>query len=471
MIKNQKQMFIVIGAFVLTLLLGTTAYAFFNYTRTGASNVIKTGRIAFNADQSAQVTLSDLFPITVGDNETVTASTPGVGSLSIHVTGDTSYEEGIEYLIKAINVTGDNGTNLPISIAISYEANTGKTIGTPDDSYFTNRGGNSSVYKVLSNDTISEGKELVVGYIAPDNNGTGIDGTLTILVYLDARNIVITDTYPEGIVREVKEAGYTSAACETALAGVTGASTYCATASSLQTAINNGSLTDAQMTLLVNAGLVDEYTDGTTDTWVGDRTVLTTSEWNSLQASGVSFQVKVEANEGTWVTAPVASAPTIDTCQGCVYTYTTTTLSAGNNGTVMQASDYDEDYRNVITETRKHFLGLKLDDNTHQITDVYACGIKGEDPNNGTPFCLMSAISGDAFNTNFATVNNLWNNTCTAYSMGGTRYCLGAVSVSIVSNQQTTKVGIGTEDVTYGTMNMTDYCKVEYSSSATCIES
>ena len=32
------------------------------------------------------------------------------------------------------------------------------------------------------------------------------------------------------------------------------------------------------------------------------KTVFTTTEWNSLQTNGVSFQVKVEANEGIWVT-------------------------------------------------------------------------------------------------------------------------------------------------------------------------
>ena len=40
---------------------------------------------------------------------------------------------------------------------------------------------------------------------------------------------------------------------------------------------------------------------GTTNEWVDGRTVFTTTEWNSLQQNGVSFQVKVEANEGIWV--------------------------------------------------------------------------------------------------------------------------------------------------------------------------
>ena len=249
MIKSRKQMFIVVGVFCLILMLGTVTYAFFNYTRTGTANTIKTGRIAFNAEQGDRVTLDGLFPITTTGE--VTSSTPGVGSLSIHVTGDTTYNEGIEYLVKAVNVTGSNGTELPISIKISYEANNNKTIGTLDENYYTNRGGNSSVYKVLSTSTIEDNGDLVVGYIAPGQ--TRIDGNIVIMAWLDAANIAITDTYYEN-----------------------------ADATPAPTAPN------------------DEY--GTTEEWVDNRTVFTTEEWNALSSSGVSFQIRVEAQEGTWVT-------------------------------------------------------------------------------------------------------------------------------------------------------------------------
>lgn len=240
----------VVGIAILVVGLVGVTYAFFNYTKTGAANNIQTGRMFFDAEQGDEVTLSDLFPISVNGN--VTPETPGVGSVTIHVTGDTSYGEGIEYRVKAVNVTSTSGSSsLPISINISYSANgTGKTIGTEDSNYFTNRGGSSSVYKVLTTDTITEGGDLVVGYIAPGS--TGIDGNIVISAYLDAENIAITDTYPE-------------------------------------------ESTDTNS---------DGYLDGTTSTWVDGRAVFTTEEWNALSSSGVSFQVKVEANEGTWVPAP-----------------------------------------------------------------------------------------------------------------------------------------------------------------------
>lgn len=244
---NKKYIYLcALLVFLLLVVVGGTTFAFFNYTRTGEANTIRTGRINFNSEQGDEVTLSDLFPISaVGE---ITPETPGVGSVVVHITGDTNYDDGVEYLVTAVNVSGSNGTNLPISISVGYEANgTGKTIGDEDEDYFTNRGGSDSLYKVLTTDTISEGQELVVGYIAPDV--TGIDGNLIIMAYLDADNIAITDTYPEE-----------------------------------NTDTNN-----------------DGYLDGTTDTWVGDKTVFTTSEWNALASTGVSFQIKVEAREGTWV--------------------------------------------------------------------------------------------------------------------------------------------------------------------------
>ena len=142
MIKTKKQMFTVIGAFIFIMLLGTVTYAFFNYTRTGVANRIQVGRIYFSADQGSNaVTLSDLFPITLEASEEVSSETPGVGSLTLHVTGDASYDEGIEYRVKAVDVSNSTGgVDLPISIAIKYEANQGKTIGVEDEDYFTNRG-------------------------------------------------------------------------------------------------------------------------------------------------------------------------------------------------------------------------------------------------------------------------------------------------------------------------------------------
>ena len=287
MIKTKKQMFIVIGAFLLTILLGTVTYAFFNYTRTGSSNVIKVGRIAFNSTQGNSINLTNMFPIDVSSG--VPNDATKVGSVTINITGDTTYEEGVEYLVSAVNVQNTVGTkSLPISIDVSVSSNTNNdpatTLGTSDDSYFTNRGtsATNSIYKVLAKDTISTNDQLVVGYIK--SGSTGVDGNIVIRAYLDKDKIGISDTY-------------------------------------------DGNETDNM---------------GTTNEWAEDRTILTTTEWNSLQTNGVSFQIKVEANEGIWVEEPLTGTQMIQ--RAIVAKQNATTNSCNpvfidDNGTASDESD------------------------------------------------------------------------------------------------------------------------------------
>ena len=194
MSDKRQNLLIVLGLLVLVGMIGGLTFAFYNYSRTGTSNNVTTGDVSFSSDQDGIVTLSDLFPIQA--TGTITAQTPGVGSLAIHVTGSTNYSTGIEYLVKTVNVsTTTSGQAMPISIAISYDANTGKSIGEEDNSYFSHRGQTTSIYKVLTTDTIAENQGIVVGYIAPGQ--TGIDGNITVMAYLDANNIAICDTQEE----------------------------------------------------------------------------------------------------------------------------------------------------------------------------------------------------------------------------------------------------------------------------------
>ena len=255
MIKNKKQMFVVIGAFVLVMLLTTVTYAFFNYTRTGVANRIQVGRIYFNTLQNGNINLTNMFPIeatpaNLSDNTKV-------GMVTIDITGDTTYDNGVEYLVSAVDVNNTiNSKSLPISINVSYGEASDEDVGLEDEEYFDNRGGNSSIYKVLAKDTISNNDQLIVGYIA--KGSTGIDGTITIKAYLDKSKILISDTYPSGDVTHTEASGETSVE-------------------------------------------VIDYTNGTPNSMAEGKTVFTTSEWNQLQANGVSFKVKVEANEGLWV--------------------------------------------------------------------------------------------------------------------------------------------------------------------------
>ena len=358
MIKSRKQMFVVVGAFALVMLLGTVTYAFFNYTRTGTANTIRVGRIAFNTSQASgqdgAINLSNAFPIT----RTLAATdNTNASEVVITITGDTSYSGGVEYLVTATDVSNTvNSKTVPISII----ATTSNGLGSSDDSYFTNRGGNSSIYKVLAGETISNNDQLLVGYIAPDNNQTGVNGTITIRAYLDSDLVAISDTY------------------------------------------NNGNTPTDNL--------------GTPASFGENKTVLTTSEWNSLRTNGVSFKVKVVAQEGTWVTEPVVAIPTIASCPGCQFMYSENTYNYGANGTEVSTitDNVSNNYNDVITNDRKFFLGFTEENG--RIKRAFACGIKGETPNESTPFCIEGSEDGSTFNANITLLNDLttgiWQNGC-----------------------------------------------------------
>ena len=223
---------------LLSITIGVSV-AFFNYTRTGSENVLAVGRIYFNSSQGTAINLTNVFPV----KSTELENNSNVSSVTLTITGDTTYDEGLEYLVSADQVVNTvNSKTVPIGTSVTVS-----NLGTSDDSYFTNRGGNSSLYKILSKGNIKEDGELVVGYIT--KGATGVNGSVTVSAWIDGDKLAISDTYDS----------------------------------------------------------TESDNMGTTDDWVNERTVLTTTEWNSLQSSGVSFKLRVEANEGIWVVEPFTS--------------------------------------------------------------------------------------------------------------------------------------------------------------------
>ena len=247
MIKSKKQSLIVIGAFALVMLLGTVTYAFFNYTRTGASNVIKTARISFTSSQDGNINLTNVFPITSSEAE---ADTTNTDEVVITITGDTTYTGGIEYLVTLEDVNIETSTNkkIPVGLIVTPEVDDTE-LGTENTNYFNTgvRGGNTSYYKVLADDTVKNGEYVLVGYIRPGQ--AEVNGKIGIKAYLDESKILISDTY-------------------------------------------DGTESD-------NMGTLNSMAEG--------KTVLTTNEWNSIQGNNaISFKVRVQANEGIWVGEPLS---------------------------------------------------------------------------------------------------------------------------------------------------------------------
>ena len=256
LIKSKKQMFTVIAVFTLLLFVGGTTYAFFNYTRTGLANTLNTGRIYFSTEQTNQntINLSNVFPMT---KEQALADNSANGTLVVTFNGDTEYTDGMEYLLSIDSVTGT--TNVPISLIMDVNITENSVAVAENSNYYTAREAkntsmylaegvdttiNSTTHKVITD--IETGKYLLAGYIK--SGEYGINGSITIKAFIDADNILITDT-PDDQSQRPSTA----------------------------------------------------YTDGTDTT---GKTVISTTDWNSLQSTGISFKVRGEAREGIWVKNP-----------------------------------------------------------------------------------------------------------------------------------------------------------------------
>ena len=220
---------------LLSITLGVSI-AFFNYTRTGDDNNFSVGRIYFNTSQDNTINITNIFP-TKSNN----LNSDNSDTVTINITGDTTYDSGIEYKITFEDVNNVvNNKKIPISFQI-----TATNLGTKSNDYFNDRGSTTNVYNLVESGVASEDEFVLIGYIKPDQNG--VAGSIDITAYIDTDRIAISDTVSR---------------------------------------IENNNLVYGE----------------TSSEWVDGRVVFTTSEWNSLQGNNaLSFKVKVEANEGIWV--------------------------------------------------------------------------------------------------------------------------------------------------------------------------
>ena len=379
--KNKKILLTIVGVAIVVVALVGVTYAFFNYTRTGGANTVRTGRILFNTEEGENINLTNVFPVASGQ---ASDSNPNVRTLNITVTGDTDYADGLEYLVTAEDVQmrtiGNKEVPLRVDISVSDIA-TGEnagSLGTEESGdYFANKAsykpnGNTpgvNKYKVLYTDngsnSLNDGERLLVGYIAPNTTpgtASGVSGVIKIKVYFDGDRIAISDTYNETTPE------------------------------------------------------TDEY--GTTTNWVRGREVFTTSEWNALSSNGVSFKIKVEANEGQWVPASTTPAEpstpvVLPTCPGCKFMYTTNQYDYGTNGSTLAdiAQNNDEivdNYEDLLESQRTYFLGLKIEN--EKVAHAYACGVKAERQGQDTVFCLERTSDSQSFTANKTLANTLYGN-------------------------------------------------------------
>ena len=437
----------VIGFAIILIGLVSISYAFFNYTRTGESNTIRTGNIYFNAQQGLALNITNAFPLTSTE-----AANANLDTVTLGILGDTTYSDGEEFEIMLVDVTNTiNNKEVPINYIATYTATTGGSIGTNNSDYFEDRNAkDANIYKLNATGEVKEGKQVLVGYIK--NGSTGISGTLTIKAYIDADRIAISDTYNEDASPyyslnknmtmeefnactsyfnehyeeltnpyhwfkgefDASKGDSATVFCQGGKANDDDNTTF---NTFLRYPENNGGFNSAQIDYLLSHNIIiapqiDNY--GTTSEWVDDRTVFTTTEWNSMSTTPISFKIKVESQEGIWIGK-------IDSCRDCVFAYYTPGLwttwnTESETPTVLTSSDYEENYEDVISTSGKDFfLGLKLN-GSNQIEKAYVCGLY----NRTTPFCIEGTVDGSKYTTNKNLLQgtNLWNNTCLLYSTG-----------------------------------------------------
>ena len=186
--NSSKQILLsVIGVAILVIAVVGVSFAFYNYTKTGNKNTLKTGTITFNSTNTV-INMTSVFPVSKSD---VLTDVANVGTGYVNISGNTSYNNGIDFTVTVEDVSESVGSGvgkLPISVrVIPTSLGDVKTIGSNQ--------GSITINSYEDGSAITSGSILASGRI-PAN--TSINGSLTIKAYIDADNIIISDTYVPG---------------------------------------------------------------------------------------------------------------------------------------------------------------------------------------------------------------------------------------------------------------------------------
>lgn len=183
--NSSKQILLsVIGVAILVIAVVGVSFAFFNYNRVGNKNTLKTGTITFNTTNTT-IDMSNVFPVSKSD---ILDDTQNVGTGYVNISGSTSYNKGIDFTVTVEEVSESIGSGvgkLPLSIVVIPTDLDNVTLLGSDE-------GKITINSYEDGNTISSGKVLASGRI-PAN--TDINGVLTVKAYIDADNIIISDTY------------------------------------------------------------------------------------------------------------------------------------------------------------------------------------------------------------------------------------------------------------------------------------
>ena len=109
--NSSKQILLsVIGVAILVVAVVGVSFAFFSYVRTGNANTIETGTIVFSASDT-NLKLTNVFPT---DGALQTAENEGdVVTATVKVGGKTTYDTGIDYQVRVVELSTANATIIP----------------------------------------------------------------------------------------------------------------------------------------------------------------------------------------------------------------------------------------------------------------------------------------------------------------------------------------------------------------------
>ena len=195
---NKKQLLLLIIGLVVLIggAIGLT-YAFFSYIYNGEEeNSIKTGTIFFTASDT-YMELSNVFPTTLEKTDKVA---------TVSVQGYTTYEKGIDFMIKAIEVKSQNPDIIPTVVVTREDVNG-----------ITYTDGKEDVTTYDKNNRLTADSILCAGNIAQGDGIVDLTKILTIKVYYDMNDYHISDNTKEQLVASgLLDANYAGEIIDTA---------------------------------------------------------------------------------------------------------------------------------------------------------------------------------------------------------------------------------------------------------------
>ena len=136
--------------------------------------------------------------------------------------------------------------------------------------------------------------------------------------------------------------------------------------------------------------------------------------------------------------------------------------------TVLNSGLYSNYHELVNTTHKDYFFGVILNDN-NEVTDVYLCGIK-----NNNPYCLRDSHLESKYEENIRILqrSDIWNNTCvfTTYN-AGTSNEYEAFTCGPWDNTIVSVIGNSYGPLSIGFINATTKCQIIGAGSFKCLES